>query len=55
MKSTKLETNKWYAQKHDFGRNLYYVRKEQGENALKLFNDKFTVKVAALQIYQHFL
>ena len=31
MKSTKLETNKWYAQKHDFGRNLYYVRKEQGE------------------------
>ena len=31
------------------------MRKEQGENALKLFNDKFTVKVAALQIYQHFL
>lgn len=31
------------------------MRKEQGENALKLFNDKFTVKVAALQIYNHFL
>jgi len=31
------------------------MRKEQGENALKLFNDKFTVKVAALQIYKHFL
>ena len=31
------------------------MRKEQGANALKLFNDKFTVKVAALQIYQHFL
>ena len=31
------------------------MRKEQGENALKLFNDKFTVRVAALQIYKHFL
>jgi hypothetical protein len=27
MTSTKLETNKWYVQKHDFGRNLYLVRK----------------------------
>jgi len=31
------------------------MRKEQGENAFKLFNDKFTVRVAALQIYKHFL
>ena len=31
------------------------MRKEQGENALKLFNDEFTVRVAALQIYNHFL
>ena len=31
------------------------MRKEQGGNALKLFNDKFTVRVAALQIYKHFL
>ena len=44
-----------------FNKNLYIMitdeamRKEQGNNALKLFNDKFTVKVAALQIYKHFL
>ena len=31
------------------------IRKEQGENAFKLFNDEFTVRVAALQIYNHFL
>ena len=31
------------------------MRKEQGKNAFKLFNDKFTVRVAALQIYKHFL
>ena len=31
------------------------MRKEQGKNAYKLFNDEFTVKVAALQICNHFL
>ena len=31
------------------------MRKEQGENAFRLFNDEFTVRVAALQIYNHFL
>ena len=31
------------------------MRKEQGENAFKLFNDEFTVRIAALQIYSHFL
>jgi len=31
------------------------MRKKQGENAFKLFNDQFTVRVAALQIYNHFL
>jgi glycosyltransferase involved in cell wall biosynthesis len=31
------------------------IRKEQGENAFKLFNDEFTVRVAALQIYNQFL
>ena len=30
------------------------MRKEQGENALKLFNDKFTVREAVLKIYKHF-
>jgi len=31
------------------------MRKEQGKNASKLFNDKFTVRVAALQICNHFI
>jgi glycosyltransferase involved in cell wall biosynthesis len=31
------------------------LRKEQGKNAYKLFKDQFTVEVAALQIYKHFL
>jgi hypothetical protein len=31
------------------------LRKEQGQNGFKLYKDKFTVKVAALQIYEHFL
>ena len=31
------------------------MRKDQGENAFKLFNDEFTVRIAALQIYSHFL
>ncbi len=31
------------------------LRKEQGNNAYKLFKDQFTVEVAALQIYKHFL
>ncbi len=47
--------------KKSFNKNLDIMitneamRKEQGENALKLFNDEFTVRVAALQIYNHFL
>ena len=47
--------------KKSFNKNLDIMitneamRKEQGENALKLFNDKFTVKAAALQIYKNFL
>ena len=47
--------------KKSFNKNLDIMitnetmRKEQGENAFKLFNDKFTVRVAALQIYNHFL
>ena len=30
------------------------MRKEQGKNALTLFNNKFTVNVAAAQIYSNF-
>ena len=30
------------------------MRKDQGENAVKLFNNEFTVRIAALQIYNHF-
>ena len=47
--------------KKSFNKNLDIMitneamRKEQGENAFKLFNDEFTVRVAALQIYNHFL
>jgi len=47
--------------KKNFNRNLDIMitdeamRKKQGENAFKLFNDQFTVRVAALQIYNHFL
>ena len=47
--------------KESFNKNLDIMitneamRKEQGENAFKLFNDEFTVRVAALQIYNHFL
>ena len=47
--------------KKSFNKNLDIMitneamRKEQGENAFKLFNDEFTVGVAALQIYNHFL
>ena len=47
--------------KESFNKNLdtmitnEAMRKEQRENALKLFNDKFTVKAAALQIYKNFL
>lgn len=31
------------------------LRKKQGQNAFKLYKDQFTVEVAALQIYKHFL
>jgi O26-antigen biosynthesis N-acetyl-L-fucosamine transferase len=31
------------------------LRKEQGQNAFKLYKDQFTVEVSALQIYKHFL
>jgi glycosyltransferase involved in cell wall biosynthesis len=31
------------------------LRKEQGQNAFKLYKDRFTVEVAAKQIYKHFL
>ena len=47
--------------KKSFNKNLDIMitneamRKEQGENAFKLFNNEFTVRVAALQIYNHFL
>ena len=47
--------------KKSFNKNLDFMitnevmRKEQGENAFKLFNNEFTVKVAALQICNHFL
>jgi len=47
--------------KKSFNKNLDIMitneamRKEQGENAFKLFNDEFTVRVAAFQIYNHFL
>lgn len=30
-------------------------RKEQGQNAFKVYKEKFTVEAAALQIYEHFL
>ena len=47
--------------KKSFNKNLDIMitneamRKEQGENAFKLFNNEFTVRVAALQICNHFL
>ena len=47
--------------KKSFNKNLDIMitnetmRKEQGKNAFKLFNDEFTVRVAALQIYNQFL
>ena len=47
--------------KKSFNKNLDHLitneamRKEQGENAFRLFNDEFTVRVAALQICNHFL
>jgi len=47
--------------KKSFNKNLDIMitnetmRKEQGENAFKLFNNEFTVRVAALQIHNHFL
>ena len=31
------------------------LRKEQGQNSFKLYNNQFTVEIAALQIYKHFL
>ena len=31
------------------------LRKKQGQNAFKLYKNQFTVEVAALQIYKHFL
>ena len=31
------------------------LRKEQGQNGFKVYKDQFTVEVAALQIYEHFL
>ena len=31
------------------------LRKEQGQNSFKLYNEQFTVEIAALQIYKHFL
>ena len=31
------------------------MRKKQGENAFKLFNEEYTVRVAASKIYNHFL
>jgi len=45
----------------DFNKNLNMMitnndmRKKQGQNGSKLFNDKFTVKVAALQVFRHFV
>ena len=45
----------------EFNKNLNILitkktlRKEKGNNGLKLFNDKFTVQVACSQIYNHFL
>ena len=47
--------------KDEFNKNLDILisnkalRKEQGDNGLKLFNNKFTVQVASSQIYNHFL
>ena len=47
--------------KEEFNKNLDILisnkalREEQGDNGLKLFNDKFTVQVASSQIYNHFL
>ncbi len=44
-----------------FNENLEYIinneafRKEQGQNAFKVYKEKFTVEAAALQIYEHFL
>ena len=35
--------------------NKELLRKKQGQNAFKLYKDQFTVEVAALQIYKHFL
>jgi O26-antigen biosynthesis N-acetyl-L-fucosamine transferase len=35
--------------------NKEVLRKKQGQNAFKLYKDQFTVEVAALQIYKHFL
>ena len=46
--------------KKSFNKNLDIIigndemRKNQGKNAFKIFNDEFTVRSAALQIYNHF-
>ncbi len=47
--------------KKEFNKNLNVminsksIRREQGQNGIKLFNDKFTAKVAASQISAHFI
>ena len=44
-----------------FNENLEFIinneasRKEQGQNAFKVYKEKFTVEAAVLQIYEHFL